>query len=145
MVQVGSSCAKFPSHRRTPVFLPATSFCSCGSVILGLKAASDCRAPSSSDALLLYSVASALILSLSWLSFRGYLKCPTVTNVRVLRRARSDLGTGVFLRITFICECFSIWSEARGPDNGLTPPRDMLKSRGYPTLYQLRYTAKEED
>ena len=57
----------------TSVFLPARSFCSCGSVTSGSKAASCCRALSSSVADLLYSVASVLILSLSWESFRGYL------------------------------------------------------------------------
>ena len=40
--------------------------------MLGSKAASSCLAPSSSDALLLYSVASVLMLSLSCESFLGY-------------------------------------------------------------------------
>ena len=72
-VQSNVTPLTFEISELTPFPSPAFSFCASGSVIFGLKAASSCLAPSSSVALLLYSVASVLMLSLCCESFLGYV------------------------------------------------------------------------
>lgn len=62
---------------------PATFFSFCGSVVLGSKAASSCLADASSVPDFEYSVASVLMLSLSWLSFLGKLASGVRENGRM--------------------------------------------------------------
>jgi len=68
----GDTSNGFPGCRTSPSPSPAMSFSCLGSVVLPSKAACSCLAAPSSVPDFEYSVASVLMLSLSWLSFRGY-------------------------------------------------------------------------